>query len=295
MNLNKLFLGFFIVISQICNAQGVKNVITEGLRYCESTYPLNGKVLIANFGSTVLNPLNTEGKGYILSYSGGTLTTFIPANGHLSAPKGMYAKNDLLFICDVNKLVVYDINELDLPKYVIPFPENEIMLNGIIGNDSHIYVSVTNTGNIFRFKTPTSSTTFPDSPEFYTHIPGANGLAINGKNLYIASSPPDNISRNENRIYKIPDIDNPVAEMLDVKSGIYDGLAFSEDRNILYASNWEPLEIIAINLISGEMKPLHIDDQIEIKGLAAISIFNNTMFIPDLPNSKVIEIELKTE
>lgn len=295
MNLNKFLLICCFAISQICNAQEVKNIITEGLRYCESTYPLNGKILIANFGSTVLNPLNTEGKGYVLSYSGDSLTTFIPANGHLSAPKGMYASDGLLYICDVNKLVIYDLNELDSPKHVIRFPETELMLNGIIGDDSHIYVSVTNTGNIFRFKAPTTSLAFPDSLELYMHIPGANGLAMNGKSLYIASYPADEISRNENGIYKIADINNPVAVKLNIKSGKYDGLAFSEDRKILYASNWEPLEIVAINLISGEIKPLYIDDKTQIKGIAAISILKNTMFIPDLPASKIIEIELKTE
>jgi hypothetical protein len=294
MRLNRFLLGFCIAISQICNAQEVKNVITEGVRFCESTYPLNGKeILIANFGSTVLNSLNTEGKGYILSYSKDTLTTFIPANGHLSAPKGMYAKDNLLFICDVNKVVVYDLNKLDSPKHIIRFPETEMMLNGIIGNDSHIYVSVTNTGNIYRFNIPMSFGVFSNEPEFYTHISGANGLAINGKSLYIASYPIDEICRNENKIYKIADIDNPIAEMLNIKSGKYDGLVFSADNSILYASNWEPLEIVSINLISGEINSLYIDKQIGMKGLAAISILNDTMYIPDLPNSKVIEIQLK--
>lgn len=32
------------------------------------TYPYNGGILIANFGTEQLNPLNAEGKGYILYY-----------------------------------------------------------------------------------------------------------------------------------------------------------------------------------------------------------------------------------
>ena len=43
-------------------------VVQEGVRFCESTYPYDGGLLIANFGTEQLNPLNTEGKGYILHY-----------------------------------------------------------------------------------------------------------------------------------------------------------------------------------------------------------------------------------
>ena len=295
MNFNRFVLGFCIVLSPICNAQEVKSVITKGLQFCESTYPLNGQLLIANFGSSILNPLNTEGKGYILSYSKDTLLTYIPANGHLSAPKGMYAKNGLLYICDVNKVVVYDLNALDTPKHIIRFPEAEMMPNGITGDDTHIYVSVTNTGHIFRFKVPDSSAVFFDSPELYLHIPGANGLTMKGKSMYVASYPADEVIQNENRIYKIADINNPIVEEFGVKPGKYDGLALSADGNILYASNWEPLEIVAIDLLSGEIKPIHIDDEATIKGMAAISIVNDTLFIPDLPNSRVIEVQLLTK
>ena len=54
-------------ISLADNGKNVE-VVNEGIRFCESTYPYDGGILIANFGTEQLNPLNTDGKGYILYY-----------------------------------------------------------------------------------------------------------------------------------------------------------------------------------------------------------------------------------
>lgn len=294
MNLKRIILVLSIIaIVPVCYAQEIKNVITDGIRFCESTYPWNGQILIANFGTETLNPLNIEGKGYILSFSNGKVNSFIPANGYLSAPKGIFVKDDFLYICDVNKLIIYNLEKVDTPVQTIHFPETEILLNGITGKDSWIYVSVTNTGNIYRFKTPTSTSLSSIIPEFYVHVPGANGLIMEGENMYIASYPIDETIRDENKIYKISDINNPSPKALDIKPGKYDGLALSADNEILYASDWKSSQILAVNLLTGKTKNIEIDGQVAIKGPAAISLENDMLFIPDLPNSKVIMVQLK--
>ncbi len=61
----------------------------------------------------------------------------------------MLVFNGLLYICDVNQLVVYNLE--DLTSEVIVFPEGELFLNDIITDGEEIYVKVTNTGNIYRF------------------------------------------------------------------------------------------------------------------------------------------------
>lgn len=296
MNFKRYIVGVFLLCiwSSFCKAQKIKNIVTQGLCFCESTYSLGEELLIANFGSSVLNPLNTERKGYVLSYSHGKLKTFIPANGYLSAPKGMFATKHFLFICDVNQVFVYDLQVLDTPCCTIHFAPKEMMLNGITGNDSWIFVSVTNTGNIYRFKVPVSSTS-SIIPELYTHIAGANGLIMDGKSMYIASYPVNEVVCEENKIYMIEDInmDNPVPRKLNVTPGKYDGLAFSPDHKILYATNWDIAGVITINMLSGSIRRMDIQKSISIKGPAAISVSNGILFIPDLPNSRVVEVQLK--
>lgn len=50
----------------------VSEIIRQDLRFCESTYPYDGGILVANFGSGQLDPLNAEGKGYINWYKMGS-------------------------------------------------------------------------------------------------------------------------------------------------------------------------------------------------------------------------------
>ena len=40
------------------------------------------------------------------------MDTLVPADGNLNAPKGMFMRDNQLYICDVNKIVVYDLLKL---------------------------------------------------------------------------------------------------------------------------------------------------------------------------------------
>ena len=54
-----------IPVASLAGNEKQVEIVNENIRYCESTYPYNGGILIANFGTEQLNPLNAEGKGYI--------------------------------------------------------------------------------------------------------------------------------------------------------------------------------------------------------------------------------------
>ncbi len=62
--------------------------ITEQLRFCESVCPYEGGLLIANFGTQALGD-NATGLGFITYYKEGVNKVIIPADGHLTAPRGM--------------------------------------------------------------------------------------------------------------------------------------------------------------------------------------------------------------
>lgn len=63
----------------------LETVVTDQIRFCESTYPYQEGLLIANFGTQELNPLNTEGKGYVVYYKDGKSQVLVSAAGNLSA------------------------------------------------------------------------------------------------------------------------------------------------------------------------------------------------------------------
>ena len=66
---------------------------------------------MGSFGSSSLDPLNTEGKGYVLEFTDTVSRVLIPSDGNLSAPEGMLVKDSCLLIADVGKLAVYDLRD----------------------------------------------------------------------------------------------------------------------------------------------------------------------------------------
>ena len=261
-------------------------IFDEGLRYCESTYPYDGGILIANFGSTQLDPLNSEGKGYVVFYKDGASEVLIPADGNLSGPRGMYLRDGHLFICDVNKIVAYDLENLEAVPQTIALPEGEAFVNDLAADGNNLYVSVTNTGHIFRLDI--SDPAQAGTPELWLEIPGPNGLVIRDGVMYAACYSPDGDARSEHIIYRIPDLQNPGAEPFVTLPGQYDGIAFSSDGQSLYVTNWAPAGVSRIDLQSRTVEPVGLSLEQPLVGPADMTVSEGTVYVPDLPNSRVV-------
>ena len=262
------------------------SIFDEGLRYCESTYPYDGGILIANFGSTQLDPLNSEGRGYVVFYRDGASEVLIPADGNLSGPRGMYLRDGHLFICDVNKIVAYDLENLEAVPQTIALPEGEAFVNDLAADGNNLYVSVTNTGHIFRLDI--SDPAQAGTPELWLEIPGPNGLVIRDGVMYAACYSPDGEARSEHIIYRIPDLQNPVTEPFVTLPGQYDGIAFSSDGQSLYVTNWAPAGVSRIDLQSRTVEPVGLSLEQPLVGPADMTVSEGTVYVPDLPNSRVV-------
>lgn len=279
-----------ILMLAACGQQTTKAPVTtvgEGLRFCESTYPYEGGVLIANFGTEELNPLNGEGKGYIVRYKAGEAPkVVIPADGNLSAPKGMFLRDGRLFVCDVNKVVVYDLNQPGTAPQVISFPEGELFVNDLAADGDVLYASVTNTGRIFRLDI--SDPAAVGAPEPWLEIPGPNGLVIRDGAMFVASYPADGQTTDAHVIYRIADLSNPVAEPFVAFPGQYDGIAFSGDGKLLYVTNWSPAGLSRIDLATRAVEPVAIELEQPLAGPADMTVADGVVYVPDLPNSRVV-------
>ena len=265
------------------------SVLSDSIRYCESVLVDGDRLLVANFGTEELNPLNQEGQGYILEVTGDSTRTLIPADGILSAPKGMRIWDHLLYIADVGKLVIYDLNALDSLPRVVSFPEGELFVNDMAFMDSSLYVTVTDAGKLYRLdiNAPT------DTLQWVADIPGANGIVINGRTAYVASYPPDGVTTEANVIYRIDDLQNPKVDRLTNRQGQYDGLALSADGRKLYFTSWEEGQIGYCNFDNGEVQLLDLSEV--PAGPARMDIQGNKLYIPDLPNSRVIVVNQKSD
>lgn len=266
--------------------QPIKEILTDNLRFSESTYPYDGGILVTSFGTQELNPLNSEGKGFITLFKNGKHELFIPADGNLSAPKGMLIKDGKLYVCDVNKIVVYDICDKDTAPTVINMGEGNLFVNDLVAYGNYIYASVTNSGIIFRIDA--SNPNRIGTPEKWIRIKGPNGLAINEGKMYVASYPADGNTTSDNVLYVINDLNLPVAEKFMNIPGQYDGLAFSEDGQTMYFTNWTPAQILKMDMKSKKISEITPDLDTPLIGPADITYVNGTLYVPDLPNSRVI-------
>lgn len=264
-------------------------IFDQGLRFCESTYPYDGGLLIANFGSSQLDPLNSEGKGYVVLYKNGTSEVLIPADGNLSGARGMYLRGRHLFICDVNKIVVYNLAAKGEAPQVIALPEGEAFVNDLAAEGDTLYASVTNTGHIFRLDI--SDPAHVGTPELWLSIPGLNGLVIRDGAMYVATYSPDGEAKGDNVIYRIGDLSNPVAEPFVNVPGQYDGIAFSTDGKSLYVTNWAPAGVSRIDLQTRTVTPVELPLEQPLVGPADMTVADGVVYIPDLPNSRVVIFE----
>lgn len=271
--------------------------VTEGIRFNEGTLPLkNGSILLTNFGTETLNPLNQEGKGYVVLLDKQSKVLF-PASGTLNAPKGMAVKDDCLFIADVGCVVVYNLKKPDLNPVKITFPEGDLFVNDIVALDNFLLVSVTNTGRLYMLDVKNCNDIWSPNcpkPQKVADIPGANGLTEHEGTLYIASYDPTENPGEQNVIYAV-DITNPSNKpenLLGNRPGQYDGVAVSPDGTRLYFSNWKNAEGKAeVGYIDLRPEKDHavtiLDLGVELQGPADICISNGHLFIPDLPANKL--------
>lgn len=276
------------LLSATAFSQSVK-IENEEIRFCESTYPYNNGILVANFGTETLNPLNTEGKGYILFVKDGKSEVVVPADGNLSAPKGMFLRDGYLYICDVNKIVVYNISKKGTKPVTIQFPEGNLFVNDLVADKNYLYASVTNTDKIFRIDI--SNPAAPGKPHEWATVAGPNGLLMVDGEMYVASYPADGVTKDVNVVYRIKNLSNPSPEKFIEVSGQYDGIALSKDRKSIYLTNWTPAQISRLNLSDKSLVPLKINLQEPLIGPADITVANGKIYIPDLPNSRVVIVD----
>jgi len=287
------FIPALMISCQLNNKQATTEVIrvtdsvaliTDSLRFSEATCWNGESMYISNFGSKELNPLNKEGKGYILEFKNGQTKVLIPADGKLNAPKGMCVTNNHLFIADVGAIIVYNLADITKSQK-ITFPKDESYVNDIAVSGNTIYVSVTNTGNIYKLDV-TSPDKISSRPVLFAKVPGANGLAIADSVMYVASYPVDGNTAAANVIYTIKNFKAPIVSKLFNRMGQYDGLALSDDHKTLYFTTWVNGGVGSVTLSDTAVQMIPMP--IKLSGPADLTYHNGKLYIPDLPNSRVL-------
>ena len=230
---HKKMIGLLVVLAMVACVRE-KDVLTRNLQICNSVCPYQDGLLISNWGTDSIDPLNREGKGYIAFHKEGVTSILIPADGTLSAPKGVAVKDDYLFVADVNKVVVYNLNETSDQPQVISFPEGNDFVSDVAIVGNVLLASVTNTSSIYALDISNLAHIDVGSLAVYAVVPGATSLCVSDYHLFIGSSTTYGEPTEFNVIYMIDDLSNPVAQPITHRIGQYQDLALTPDGESLY-------------------------------------------------------------
>ena len=246
----KKMIGLLVVLAMVACVRE-KDVLTRNLQICNSVCPYQDGLLITNWGTDSIDPLNREGKGYIAFHKEGVTSILISADGTLSAPKGMAVKDDYLFVADVNKVVVYNLNETSDQPQVISFPEGNDFVSdvAIIGNV--LLAAVTNTSSIYALDISNLAHIDVGSLAVYAVVPGATSLCVSDYHLFIGSSTTYGEPTEFNVIYMIDDLSNPVAQPMTHRIGQYQDLALTPDGESLYFIDKNSKELGRLEFATG--------------------------------------------
>ena len=247
---HKKMIGLLVVLAMMACVRE-KDVLTRNLQICYSVCPYQDGLLISNWGTDSINPLNQEGKGYIAFHKEGVTSILIPADGTLAAPKGMAVKDDYLFVADVNKVVVYNLNETSDQPQVISFPEGNDFVSDVAIVGNVLLAAVTNTSSIYALDISNLAHIDVGSLAVYAVVPGATSLCVSDYHLFIGSSTTYGEPTEFNVIYMIDDLSNPVPQAITHRIGQYQDLALTPDGESLYFIDKNSKELGRLEFATG--------------------------------------------
>ena len=254
----------------------------------ESVLHHGNHLFVSNVGKK-LEPTNQDGDGFIsMLSSSGELITQKHFEVILNAPKGMAVHNNTLYVTDINRVVGLD---LDSKKQVMELSLADLnvnFLNDIVATDDGIlYVSATDTGDIYQINTRLTDTKRALSRLPIQTLPGPNGLAYDKEShaLWVASFGSGEAKPGE---FGKVSLNSYQYEKLASIEGMLDGVALISANKALL-SDWVAFDnsgrIIEVDLTTGEKRTLYdnLGGPADFSYLAA----KNEIVIPRMIESKV--------
>ena len=267
------------------------SVFHEGVHFAESVYPYDGGIFFSNFGSDKIQPRPEENKGYIIYRKDGINKTVVPANGTLHKPTGLIAKDNHLFVCDATRLMVFDLHDMAKAPQVVAFAEDDDSLNALAASGDTLYISVTNPGRIYTLDISHPENMKNTKPKKWLDIVRPNGMAVNDGKLYVVTLPVNHDDKGtEYVVYTINIAEHPKAEVLVNVPGVYDGATFSDDGKTFYFSDWRTASVTALDITTKETRVIYEEEGM---GPTDIAQSGGVLYIPDLPNSRIVALRVK--
>jgi hypothetical protein len=281
-----LFLAIFVVS---CSKSITKN-IENPFGLCQ----YNGGLLISNWHQSdyALSNSKLEKKNGFISYLKNGKNKILISKGKLILPAAMAVKNDYLFVADLNRIVVFDLRNPENQIDEIFFQQSEIMISDLLISGKTLFISVRNLNKIYLLDIENPENINHSSLLPYIEIQSPSALLMAEYHLFIATNSLDEMLKDDNSIFIIDDLTNPVLRKLTHHSTLYHSMIFSEDRTqIIFIDYANHGHIGTFTFGNSEVSYKKISD--ENSCFTDLILFNNNLYINDLINREVVVKELK--
>ncbi len=264
-NRKLVFLLIAIALITITGFKFLSGKVVIGLRHPESAVYYQGYIFVSNIG---FSPVSENLDGFItkLDKYGNILEyKFID---HLQAPKGLWVKNNHIYISDLNRVCVANIDTKRM--HCIPVKSSRF-LNDITLHGNAIYVTDTATNNIYCIKHNKVSIFYHGNGDF-----SPNGIVFSKRlKAFIVVSfnqPAINIISQKGKLIKSIRIAGYTG---------FDGVSIYKDK--IYISDYRTGRIFAIGFNFRKPVPVKRFDT----SVADIGVYDNKLLAPLLEANKL--------
>lgn len=211
----------------------------------------------------------------------------IPEESVLNAPKGLALLDDVLYAVDLDRVVAFDA-ESGEAQGEWPALDGTEGLNDIAVLGDALLVTDFTGGRLLRL----------DPAEGYSvlaeGIPGANGViaAPDNRTAYVAAS---GAALNGGFLYQV-DLSAGAVKPLSQETGIFDGITWGPSGKLI-VTDWVDIHaptsgrILAFDPSSGAAR--EIDTPGPVIGPADLTMANQKLLIPALPEGRIVSISIK--
>lgn len=220
-----------------------------------------------------LDPWGKDNKGFISKVGlDGKIITLEWIRG-LSAPKGMALYKGLLYVNDINEIVVIDIEKNEIKKKIqVPYAER---LNDLtVDKRGTLYASDTKGKRVYMVKGGVAS------PHLEA-LQGPNGVKWKDDNLYVLDN---------STLFKV-EYDRSLTKIADKLEGGVDGVELVDGKDFL-VSGWAG---VIYYIRSDGSKQVLLDTRAEKSNTADICFdaVSRILYVPTFWKNKVLAFELK--
>jgi hypothetical protein len=266
-----------------CSKSITKN-IENPFGFCE----YNGGLLISNWNQSdyAMSTNKLSKKNGFISYFKDGKNKVLIKKGNLILPTAMAVKDDYLFVADLNRIVVFDLQNPENQIDEIVFSQKEILISDLLVLDDALFIPVRNL-NIIYLLNISDPKHIRAALLPYVEIQSPSSLLMVDYHMFIATNSYDENFIDENSIFIIDDLQNPNPQKLTHHSTLYQGMTFSADgTKILFTDYANHGQIGSFIFETGEISYEKISD--ENSCFTDLIMLDNKLYISDIINRKVI-------